>query len=256
MHNRLEPKKNRFNYKIFTFAIDLDELNTLNKTIKFFSSEKWNLFSFYRQDHLNLGEDSLKQDLIAYVRKMGCNLPISRVVLITNLRVLGYGFNPVCFYYFYSPDDTVVCAVAEVHNTFGEMKPFYFDMNDMQNSQYFKKNYKKFFYVSPFQDLETSFEFRMYPPGEKLRVEIDDWKDNKKVFLSSYKGRKRELTSLNLIKYFFKYPLITLRVIFLIHYQALILFLKKIPYYKKIENLELQKGVYVGKDHRERINAI
>jgi len=96
----------------------------------------------------------------------------------------------------------------------------------------------------------------MYPPGEKLRVEIDDWKDNKKVFLSSYKGRKRELTSLNLIKYFFKYPLITLRVIFLIHYQALILFLKKIPYYKKIENLELQKGVYVGKDHRERINAI
>lgn len=255
MHHRIEPKKNNFNYNIYTFAIDLDEIDTMDKKLKLFSKEKWNLFSFYRKDHLNFGLPSLKEDMVSYVRDNGCTSPISRVVLITNLRVLGYVFNPVCFYYFYNPEGKVVCAVAEVHNTFGEMKPFYFDEKDMINSQFFSKMYNKYFYVSPFQDLETAFEFRMYPPHEKLRVEIDDWKDNKKVFISAYRGRRKTLSSFNLLRYFFKYPLVTLRVIVLIHYQALILYLKKIPYYKKLENIELQKGVYVGKNSNERINA-
>lgn len=256
MHHRIEPKKNSFKYNIYTFAIDLDELSIMDRKLKLFSNEKWNLFSFRREDHLNFGNSTLKEDMIEYVRENGCTAPISRVILITNLRVLGYVFNPVCFYYFYNPYGKVVCAVAEVHNTFGEMKPFYFDEKDMKNSSFFTKIYNKFFYVSPFQDLETAFEFRMYPPDKKLRVEIDDWKDNKKVFLSSYKGRSQSLSSFNLLKYFFKYPLVTLRVIALIHYQAFILYLKKIPYYKKIENMELQKGVYVGKNHNERVNAI
>ncbi|NBU97165.1 MAG: DUF1365 family protein, partial [Spirochaetia bacterium] len=76
-----------------------------------------------------------------------------------------------------------------------------------------------------------------------------DWQNEKKVFLSSYLGDKKEMKDSNLIYYFFKYPLITLRVILLIHWQAMILLLKKVPFYRKMENQELQRGVYVGKSN-------
>ena len=90
MHHRLFPRKNSFHYNIYTFALDLDELETMDKKLTFFSMEKWNLFSFYKKDHLDYGHPTHKENLISYVRENGCNTPISRVLLITNLRVLGY----------------------------------------------------------------------------------------------------------------------------------------------------------------------
>jgi len=249
MHHRLEPKKNAFHYGIFTFLLDLDELEKMDKELKFFSLEKWNLFSFYKKDHLDYGFPTHKENLISYVRQLGFTEDISKVYIIANPRVLGYTFNPVCFYYFYSQNGECVCAVSEVHNTFGEMKPFFFTKEDMVDNKYFNKTYNKYFYVSPFQDLETSFEFKLYPPNDKMKIEIDDWQNEKKVFLSSYFGDKKEMKDSNLIYYFFKYPLITLRVILLIHWQAMILLLKKVPFYRKMENQELQRGVYVGKSN-------
>jgi DUF1365 family protein len=249
MHHRLVPQKNSFHYNIYTFALDLDELETMDKKLTFFSMEKWNLFSFYKKDHLDYGHPTHKENMISYVRENGCNTPISRVLLITNMRVLGYVFNPVCFYYFYDSNDQVACVVVEVHNTFGEMKPFYLGSEDLKEGQYYNKIYNKYFYVSPFQDLETSFEFTLYPPSDKMKIGIDDWKDGKKVFLSSYIGDAKTMESANLLKYFFKYPLVTLRVIFLIHWQAMILFLKKVPFYRKLDNMDLQRGVYVGRNH-------
>jgi DUF1365 family protein len=82
-----------------------------------------------------------------------------------------------------------------------------------------------------------------------MKIGIDDWKDGKKVFLSSYIGDAKTMKSANLLKFFFKYPLVTLRVIFLIHWQAMILFLKKVPFYRKLDNMDLQRGVYVGRNH-------
>lgn len=248
MHHRLSPKKNSFHYGMYTFALDLDELETMDARLPFFSLEKWNLFSFYKQDHLQYGKSTQKENMISYIQEMGCTTPISRVYLITNLRVLGYVFNPVCFYYFYDSSDRVACVVVEVHNTFGEMKPFYLGPEDLKENKYYNKIYNKYFYVSPFQDLETAFEFSVYPPTDKMKIEIDDWKEGQKVFLSTYIGDAKPMTTSSMLKYFFKYPLITLRVIFLIHWQALILFLKKVPFYRKLENMDLQRGVYVGRN--------
>lgn len=246
MHNRLSPKKNAFVYSIYTFLLDLDEVETLSKTLRFFSLEKWNLFSFYKKDHLNLGFESQKENILKYLSEFGMDKKVSKIYLVTNIRVLGYTFNPVCFYYCYDDSGEVICAIAEVHNTFGELKPFYFSKEDLTEG-HFHKNYPKFFYVSPFQDLETEFEFRLYPPGEDLRIEIDDWKDGEKVFLSTYKGKKVPLSDSSLFMNFLRYPLITFYIIAMIHWQALKLYLKKIPFYKKIQNQELQRGVFHGK---------
>jgi uncharacterized protein len=248
MHNRVSPVKNAFVYNIFTFSLDLDELDQLSEKSLFFSNERWNLFSFYKKDHLDLGKSTLKENILEYLKEFTLNEVVEKIVLISNIRILGYTFNPVCFYYCYDKDKNLVCAIAEVHNTFGEMKPFLFTNTDRNQDGFFHKRYTKFFYVSPFQDLETDFEFKMYPPNENLRIEIDDWQENKKVFLSTYKGIKKEFSTYQLLFHFFRFPLVTIHIIVMIHFQALKLYLKKVPYFKKMQNQELQKGVYVGKD--------
>ncbi|MBP7281552.1 MAG: DUF1365 domain-containing protein [Leptospiraceae bacterium] len=246
VHNRLLPKRHTFSYGLYTFCIDLDELENLDKEYLFFGNQKWNLFSFYPTDHFEYGNSDLKSGIISYAKDNGCNSEIEKVILVTNLRILGYTFNPVCFYFLYDKINSPVCALIEVHNTFGEMKPF-IAMKPNGDYRFYLKT-TKHFYVSPFFELDTEFEFKLNPPDEKLKIHIDDYKNGDKVFLSAYIGNKKQITNWNLSYYFFKYPLLTLRVIFLIHWQAMLLYFKKIPFIKKIENPDLQKGVYLGKN--------
>lgn len=249
MHYRLSPKKNAFGYKLFTFSLDLDELSTISKKIPFFSYRKWNLFSFYEEDHLNYGKSTQKENVQHFLKSQNFSEPVDKIFLVTHVRVLGYVFNPVCFYYCQNTTGETIAVVVEVHNTFGEMKPYLLTRSDLDENGFFSKRYTKFFYVSPFEDLDTDFEFRVGPLDEKFRIDIDDFKEDNKIFLSTYKGKREALEKFTLLKFFFKYPLVTLRVIFLIHLQAFKLILKKLPFHRKLENPELQKGVYLGKNH-------
>jgi uncharacterized protein len=248
-HKRLEPIIHEFGYKIYTFALDLDELETLSKSVFFFGLEKFNLFSFYREDHLNFGKPTQKENILHYLKTMGMEDGISKIVLVTNLRVLGYVFNPVCFYYCYDLDSNLVCVIVEVHNTFGEMKPFLLTSADLNAENTFVKRYTKFFYVSPFEDLQTEFEFRIQNLGEKLNIDIDDFKENRCVFLAGYRGTQKEFTNTKALYYFFRYPLVTLHIIAQIHWQALKLVFRKLPFLRKNQNLDQQRGVYLGKDY-------
>ena len=213
------PKKHAFSYGLFTFALDLDDQENLDKNFFFFGNQKWNLFSFYPKDHFEYGDNGFKNGLIS---------------------------NPVCFYFLYDKDNTTVCALIEVHNTFGEMKPFV-ATNSQGEYRFYLKTIKHF-YVSPFFELDTEFEFKLNPPDEKLNIHIDDYQNGDKVFLSAYLGKRKELTDWNMFFLFIKYPLLTLRVIVLIHWHAMLLYFKKIPFIKKLENPNLQKGVYLGKN--------
>ncbi|MBK9502744.1 MAG: DUF1365 domain-containing protein [Leptospiraceae bacterium] len=246
VHNRLLPKKHAFSYGLFTFALDLDDLENLDKKYFFFGNQKWNLFSYYPKDHFEYGDNGFKNGIISYAKENGCNAEITKVVLVSHLRILGYTFNPVCFYFLYDKDNTPVCALIEVHNTFGEMKPFV-ATNSHGDFRFYLKTIKHF-YVSPFFELDTEFEFKLNPPDEKLNIHIDDYQNGDKVFLSAYLGKRKELTDWNMLFLFLKYPLLTLRVIFLIHWHAMLLYFKKIPFIKKMENPDLQKGVYLGKN--------
>jgi hypothetical protein len=124
------------------------------------------------------------------------------------------------------------------------MKPYFLGADTMQNGQ-FKLNTTKYFYVSPFIDMDTNFDFDLRIPNEKLQLKIDDYdKGGKRFFISTLSGNRRPLKDSTLLLYFFSFPLITLKVIGLIHWQALKLWLKKLPYHKKGADLELQKEVY------------
>lgn len=242
MHYRLSPVKHWFNYNIFMFYLDLDEIGIFSKTLWFFSRNRFNLYNFRDKDHMQLGGSTVKENIILYLEKQGVKEEISKVFLLTNVATLGYNFNPVSFYFCFDKAGKPVCAIPEVGNTFGELKPFLLDRENLTDNL-FKGTRDKYFYVSPFTELDTSFEFRLKVPGEKLDIAIDDYKNSEKFFLSRLTGERKTFNDINLFFYALKFPLITLRIIGAIHWQALKLYLKKLPYHKKNENLELQKGV-------------
>jgi DUF1365 family protein len=243
MHHRLTPQVNRFTYNIFLFCLDLDEIDSLASRIPFFSRNQLNLYSFYDRDHLTVTDGgTVKDNLIAYLSKNGISFPADgKIILVTLPRVLGYIFNPVSFYFCFDAAGNAFCAVAQVGNTFHEMKAYLLPKVSENGS--FNLLAPKYFYVSPFSDLELEFEFKLRVPEERLEIQINDRRGAELVLLSALTGARAPLTTSRLAWLTVKYPFITLKVIFLIHWQAFLLWLRGLPYHAKSANAHLQRDV-------------
>lgn len=271
MHARFVPQAHRFMYRIFMLAIDLDELPALHRRLRFFSANRRNLYSFHEGDYLPTCEplhnassearDSgipaspappgppLKTRVLAYLAGRGVHLgPKGRVELITLPRVLGCLFNPVSFYYCYDSAGICVAALAEVTNTFREMKPYFLGPETRPASASeavsFHLRTPKNFYVSPFSDVDVAFDFHLRIPAENLSVRIDDYTGAGRTLTSTLAGPSRPLTDCRLAWFTLKYPLITLRILGLIHWHAFLLYLKKVPWFAKAARPADQRDLY------------
>ena len=274
-HARLAPRRHRFSYRIFLLSIDLDELPTLARRLRLLSVNRPGLYSFRESDYLPTESPSaaqsagtapstskpaattpLKTRVLAFLASRGVPLPAAtRVELVTLPRILGYLFNPVSFYFCRDASGTPLAAIAEVTNTFGEVKPYVLGPDSFRAAAppaaaatsvasamsaaspspvgAFRLRTPKHFYVSPFSDVDVAFDFRLRPPAERLDIRIDDHAGDTRTLASSLLGAARPLTDRRLLYFLFKYPLLTLRVVLLIHWHALRLFLKKIPWFPK-----------------------
>ncbi len=257
MHHRFSPKVHRFDYRIFLFGIDLDELETLDRSLALFSVNRRNLYRFEEEDYLPTGETRhngatvpagapgrrLKARVLDYARENGVDLPDGRVLLVTLPRVAGYLFNPVSFYFCYDRDGQPRAAISEVTNTFKEMKPYFIGRADGATNA-FHRRVTKDFYVSPFSDVDVAFDFNVKAPTDQLAVQIDDLSGETRLLTSTLTGPRVALTGARLALFTLKYPLITLRVIALIHWHALKLWLKRVPWFAKAARADLQRNLY------------
>jgi len=262
MHHRFVPKEHKFNYRIFLVALDLDEIELCNKKLFFFSVNRWNIYSIKEADYLptfekvhnptktnanELKQDSsksLKERVINYLAHNNINCEDGKIVLVTVPRIFGYAFNPVSFYYCYDKSGTSVAAIVEVTNTFREMKLYLVNKTNEGNKPRFSARMAKNFYVSPFSKVDLSFDFDLYEPSHVFAVCIDDYNEKSRVLESTMAGPRRSMTDSRLLVWLLKYPLLTIRIISLIHIHALKLYLKKIPWFKKTANADLQKDLF------------
>lgn len=243
MHCRLKPKRHAFNYRVFMLCVNLDELPALGRRLFGFSHNRFNLFSIDDRDHVAVGPlAGIRTSLTAWLATQGLVCPVdAQIHLVTFPRVLGYGFNPVSFYYIDTKSGAPLACVAEVVNTFREMKLYLIQNVDADGVWH--RRVAKNFYVSPFSDPATEFDFNLGRPAEKWQLHIDNYDAGERVLLSAVRGEQRKLTSARLIGYALKYPLLSLKIIGLIHWHAFLLWLKRVPYFRKFERREVQLEV-------------
>ena len=236
IHKRFKPKEHFFKYSVFSFLIDLSELNYLNKKIKFFSYNKFNLLSFYEKDHGNRDGSSL----IAWVKKNlddnNINSVDVKIKLLCYPRILGYVFNPLSVFYIYDICGKLICILYEVKNTFGEQHTYIFKVDGDKNL--YQHNCSKKFHVSPFIEMNCKYFFKLLKPGEKISVIIDQYQEDEKILFASQDGKRVDFNSKELIKSYIKHPLMTFKIISAIHFEAFKLWLKGIKYVKKKLNIK------------------
>jgi DUF1365 family protein len=246
MHHRLAPREHRFVYHIFMFYIDLDELDLIHARLRLFSRNKFNWFSFQDKDHALFGtsakSETVKTKITNYLKSQNIIGNPGKIMLLTNATVFGYTFNPISVYICYDQYNKPFCSVAEVCNTHGEMKLYLLDPGTLTDNVFTRRT-TKHFYVSPFSNLDALFEFIFRVPGEDLNIRVDDYEDNKRFLLSALTGKKKKLTDARLLQYAVQFPMVTVKIIFLIYWQALVLWVKRVPYKKKDTDQHLQKDL-------------
>ena len=238
IHKRFKPKKHFFKYNVFSLFLDLDEINELDQKILFFSYNKFNILSFFDKDHGYRDGSSIKDWLIYVLKKKNISTTNIKIKILCYPRIFGYVFNPLSIFFIYDADSNPIAILYEVKNTFGEQHTYVFKI-DIKNKQILN-NCKKKFYVSPFMDLESKYFFKVLIPNERLSVIIDQRDKEGKLLFASQDGERVKLSSKNLLKSYLKHPLMTLKIISAIHYEALKLWMKGIKLVKK--NLKIKNN--------------
>ena len=234
-HQRFKPVKHSLKYKTFSLLIDLDELESLAKEISIFSLNKFNIFSFYTKDHGERDGSSIKDWVLKNIKKFNINNNITKIKLLCYPRIFGYVFNPLSIFYCYE-NNNLRAIFYEVKNTFNEQHTYIFKIKNDEKC-------KKKFYVSPFMDMETYYNFRLLDPKEKLSVFIKQTDKKETILTATQTGDRKELSSKQLIINFFKYPFMTIKIIGSIHYEALLLW-KKGAIFRKRKNKILNNLSY------------
>jgi uncharacterized protein len=248
MHQRLTPKRYALRHALVMFYLDLDELDALSGRLRLFSRNRRNLYSFRDADHMpgcGTAGAALRVRLGEYLASRGVRLPAaSRVRLLTLPRIAGYVFNPISVYFCFDADSQApLCAIAEVGNTFGEQKLFLLPAPASDAPGMCRLRVPKHYYVSPFSSLTLQFDFRLRAPREALELRVDDYDGERRVLRSALRGSRRPLNDARLAWYALKYPLLTLKVIGLIHWHALRLWLRGVPWHRKSDSPQLQQQV-------------
>lgn len=254
IHERLSPRRHKFSYGIFMLYLDLDKLIAIDAACTIFSVDRPNLVSFYQSDHLKdcPGPDSLIEKLRLLAHSKGITTTIDSAFLLTMPRILGYVFNPVSFYFLFDQNKSPAGCVVEVSNTFQEMKTYVVTDSALNANGFFRLTVPKYFYVSPFGKLDDNFDFVLPVPGQSLRICINTVAgagpaslsgDPVKILVSSLNGQSQPFSQWHLLSCLLRYPLVTIKVIGLIHWHALLLACKRVPFFRKEMDPQLQVDV-------------
>ena len=237
IHNRFVPFNNYFKYKMLSLYIDYDELKDLTKKLTFFSYNKFNIFSFHDKDHGFRDGRSLRLYIVNFLKKNKIKYKDLRIKILCFPSILGYVFNPLSVIFCFD-NENLFAIFYEVKNTSNEQHTYCFANYNHKNKISFKHKCNKIFYVSPFIKMDCYYQFSIKIPKDEISVAIEVFdKSNKRIIFASQNGKKIKLSSFSLLKQLLINPLVIYKVISLILYQSVKIFLKGGKYYARNKKL-------------------
>jgi DUF1365 family protein len=235
-HRRFAPVRNQFRYRVFLMYLDLAELPAIFQGRLLWSVDRVNLAYFRRRDHLGDPHVPLDQAVRDLVEEKTGTRPGGPIRLLTHLRYFGYCFNPASLYFCYdSSGEHIEAIVVQIHNTpWGEEHCYVLDEahNESPSPRFKRFQFSKAFHVSPFMPMQIWYDWRFKEPGKTLSVHFTNYHDGEKIFDATMTLGRQEITPRVLSRVLLSYPPMTLKIITMIHWQALRLWLKGAKFYK------------------------
>jgi DUF1365 family protein len=229
MHARMKPKPHRFSYGVTNLLIDIGRLEEADRLSPLFGINRAAPVSFHERDHGPRDGTSLSAHIAHLLADLDLAEAPARTLLWCYPRVLGIVFNPLSVYYVHAASGRLVALVYEVRNTFGGLHTYALPVTTEE--QQIRQTCAKDFYVSPFIDMPMRYHFRMEPPGQTLKVRILETDADGPILAATFSGRIRPLTSKTILSTLLAVPVQTLKIVGGIHYEALRLWLKGVPYF-------------------------
>lgn len=219
VHKRLAPKTHGFSYRVFALCLDLDEIDRLDGSLRLFSRGRRNLVSIRDADLAAPGPGRVGDKVRAQLRDAGLASACERIEMVCYPRLLGYVFNPLTVYFCRDSNARVGAVVYEVTNTFGERKSYVIPAHEGAAGA-ITQGCAKELYVSPFTRREGSYGFHALAPSERVVIGVNFREAGTPVLKTHFRGERRELSDAMLARLVLRYPLMTLKVIGAIHYEA------------------------------------
>lgn len=222
MHCRLRPQRHRFAYRVFSLLLDIDDIPALGRRLRLFSYNRFNLFSFADRDHGARDGSPLRPWVERHLAAQGIDLGGGRIFIHCLPRLLGYVFNPLSIFWCYDRGGALRAILYEVKNTFGQQHGYLLRVPAGHTpTAPIRQRAAKIFYVSPFIGMEAEYRFRLREPEERLSILIREADRQGDLLLATHTGRRQALTDVGLARALLLFPLVTLKVITAIHWQAL-----------------------------------
>lgn len=218
-HRRLRPRRHELRYGVFYMLLDLDEIEQLDSEIAGFAHNRFAPVSFHDCDHGAGDGRPLRAWIESQLQRAGLTLGRGRVELLTMPRIFGYAFNPLSIWFCRDEDDRLMAVLYEVNNTFGDRHSYLIPVAGDRSR--IEQHCDKAFYVSPFIEVRGEYYFRLLQPGRRFCLAIRECDEEGPLLTASFSGRAEPLSSIRLAGMLLRYPLLTLKVVIGIHWEAL-----------------------------------
>jgi DUF1365 family protein len=228
-HTRLRPFHHTFRYRVFYGLFDIEELDSLDRELRWFSLRRFNLFGFDPGVHGPADGSPLRPWVDSCLRDAGVELDGGKVYLLAFPKVLGYVFNPLAIWYCHGPGGDLRAIIHEVRNTFGDRHSYVVPVE----REGLRHGFAKELHVSPFNDMDQDYSFAMTLPGDRLTVSIVQTDRDHEILRAGMALTRVPLTDGNLLRLFFTHPLLTAKVITAIHWEALELKIKGATFHRR-----------------------